>query len=115
MSKTKSKEEICQALAENLMAYIDLIAGEQKQEVQGPVLYSTDDLANLLGISRYTARQWVCQGKFGEPIHAGRFLRVSQEALDNYLDENTGPTKKRETKPRRPRAVMTPLGPAERI
>lgn len=98
--KTRSKEEICQALAADLMDYIALIVEGQQDPPDAIRLYTYDDLAQMLGKSKSTVREWVRAGKFGEPVTVGSSTRVTQAGLDKFIADHSGPTKKRESKVR---------------
>ena len=90
----KSKETVCAALAQALMDYLDLMSGERKELAPGPRLYAYSELAELLGKSKDTIRQWVCAGEFGEPVIVGNSTRVTQAGLDKFIRDHSGPTEK---------------------
>lgn len=115
MSKAKTKEETCIALASALMDFIDLIASENQQEASSQRMYTFAEVGKLLGRSRETIRQWALDGDFGELIHAGKSTIITQEGLDYFFKEHRGPSPWRERKPRQPRTVMTGGGAVERI
>lgn len=47
---------------------------------------SVRDVAEMLGVSRHTARRWMLQMP---RLQRGRVLRVSEAALERFIEENT--------------------------
>lgn len=74
---------------------------QQAPGPDGAKLYSTEDLSELLGKSKDTIRRWIANGEFGEPVHVGKSVRVTQAGLDKYLTDHSGPLQKQETAARR--------------
>lgn len=110
-----TKKEVCMALASALMDFIDLIASESQQNSPSKQMYTFAEVGELLNKSPYTIRNWALEGDFGELIHAGSSTRITQEGLDRFFQEHSGPATRRERKPRQPRTVLTGGGPVERI
>lgn len=96
----KSREEICTALAQDLMDYLEWMLSSKGTSAPGSKLYTYDDLAQMLGKSKSTIRQWVCAGEFGEPVKVGNSTRVTQAGLDKFIADHSGPTKKQPSKAR---------------
>lgn len=92
----KSRKKVVQALAEALLDYLDCMALSAPSAEPAPKLYSYDDLAQMLGKSKSTIRQWVCAGEFGEPVAAGKSTLVTQAGLDKYIADHSQPTQKRQ-------------------
>lgn len=88
------------ALAQALADVLAALNQEKPESQPAPRLYTYDDLAQMLGKSKSTVRQWVCQGQFGEPVTVGSSTRVTQEGLDKFLADHRCPTKKRPSKAR---------------
>lgn len=95
-------EEVALALAQAMQALADAIKviNEDDKPRPGTHLYSYDDLAQMLGKSKSTVRQWVCEGQFGEPVTVGSSTRVTQAGLDKFIADHSGPTKKQPSKAR---------------
>lgn len=111
----KSKEIVCATLAQALMDYLDLMSHSQEEAAPSPRLYAYSDLADLLGKSKDTIRQWVCAGEFGEPVKVGNSTRVTQAGLDKFIRDHSGPTEKMPSRARKRTAKATkpleyPLG-----
>lgn len=106
----KTREEICAALAQDLMDLFESIAQAQSPQAPATRLYSFDDLAEMLGKSICTVRQWGAAGEFGELVRVGNSLRVTQEGLDKFIRDHSGPPKKR-TSRKQPRAVRNMTNP----
>lgn len=108
----KSKETVCANLAQALMDYLELICAPRDELEPSHRLYSYDDLADMMGKSKDTIRQWVCAGEFGEPIRVGSSTRVTQEGLDKFIADHSGPTRKMpsRTRTRTTRTITNPLG-----
>lgn len=111
----QAKTEACMALATALMNFIDLISSESQQEAPSKQMYTFAEVGKQLGKSSSTIRQWALEGEFGELIHVGKSTRITQEGLDRFFQEHSGPSPRRERKPRQPRTVMTSGGAVERI
>lgn len=94
-----------QALAEAAESIQECCAAQEEQEESGVKLYSCDDLAKMFGKTKGTIRQWICAGEFGEPVQAGSSLRVTQAGLEQYIANHSGPTQKRQVKPRSSRGA----------
>lgn len=47
--------------------------------------YTSDELADILKISRYTLLRWIATGKITEYIKAGRRYIFSQDMVDRLL------------------------------
>jgi len=97
----KSKEIVCAALAQALMDYLDLMNNHREEPAPGPRLYAYSDLAELLGKSKDTIRQWVCAGEFGEPVKVGNSTRVTQAGLDKFICDHSDPTEKMPSRARK--------------
>lgn len=94
----KTKEEICTAFAQVMVDCLDYLNQQgcaQGESAPATRLYSYDDLADMLGKSKNTVRQWVCAGEFGEPVKVGSSTRVTQAGVDKFLSDHSGPTKKK--------------------
>lgn len=96
----KTKEQICAALAQDLIDFLELMCAPRDEPAPSPRLYTYSDLAAIFEKSKSTIRQWVCAGEFGEPVKVGSSTRVTQEGLEKYLADHSGPTEKRQTKRR---------------
>lgn len=112
---SQAKTEACMALATALMNFVDLIASESQQEAPSKQMYTLADVGKQLGKSTSTIRQWALKGEFGEVIHVGKSMRITQEGLDRFFQEHSGPSPRKERAPRPPRAAMTCGGAVERI
>lgn len=114
--KKQALEEVAVALAQAMQALADAIKVINEDDEPHPAtrLYSYDDLAQILGKSKSTVRQWVCAGKFGEPVTVGSSTRITQAGLDKFIADHSGPTKKQPSKARtrtpRPTRQGQPLG-----
>lgn len=97
----KSKETICANLAQALMDYLELMCAPRDEPALGPKLYTYADLAEMLGKSKDTIRQWVCAGEFGEPIKVGNSTQVSQDGLDKFMFDHSGPAKRMPSRARK--------------
>lgn len=98
--KNKSLEAATLALAQALAAVLAALNEPDEPSQPTVKLYTYDDLAQMLGKSKSTVRQWVCEGQFGEPVTVGNSTRVTQAGLDKFIADHSGPTKKRSRKPR---------------
>lgn len=101
--KPISREEICQAVAQAMMLclkYLEQQGRAQDEQQPAPRLYTYDDLAAMLGKSKSTVRQWVCEGQFGEPVMVGSSTRVPQAGVDKFIADHSGPVKKQPSKAR---------------
>ncbi len=98
--KPKTLEEACTALTMALVDCLEVL-GHARDEPQ-PItrLYTYDDLAAMLGKSKSTVRQWVCEGQFGEPVMVGSSTRVPQAGVDKFIADHSGPVKKQPSKAR---------------
>ncbi|MCI8921145.1 MAG: helix-turn-helix domain-containing protein [Acutalibacter sp.] len=101
--KPISREEVCQAVAQAVMLYMEYLeqqscARDERQPTTR--LYTYDDLAQMLGKSKSTVRQWVCEGQFGEPVMVGSSTRVTQAGVDKFIADHSGPVKKQPSKAR---------------
>ncbi len=92
----KNKETICANLAQALMEYLEVMCTPRDEPSSGIRLYSFEELVEMLGKSKSTVRQWVCAGKFGEPVKVGNSTRVTQAGLDKFIADHSGPTKKQQ-------------------
>ena len=54
-------------------------------KVQGPVVYTVPEVAQLLKVSSRTVHRMVEAGTL-RAVHAGRFIRIPAESLQSYLD-----------------------------
>lgn len=111
--KNKSLEAATLALAQALADILTALNEPAEAQTEPTVrLYSYDDLAQMLGKSKSTVRQWVCQGQFGEPVTVGSSTRVTQAGVDKYIADHSGPTKKQPNRARsRPRTPAAYKGP----
>ncbi len=78
--KTKALEDVASALAQAMQALANVLAAlnqESPEPQPSTRLYSYNDLAQMLGMSKSTVRQWVCEGQFGEPVKVGSSTMVS--------------------------------------
>lgn len=101
--KPVSREEVCQAVAQAVMLCLEYL--EQQNcvwdEPQSTTrLYTYDNLAQMLGKSKSTVREWVRAGKFGEPVTVGSSTRVTQAGVDKFIADHSGPTQKQPNKAR---------------
>lgn len=101
--KPLSREEVCQAVAQALMLcleYLDQQNRVQDEPQPATRLYTYDDLAQMLGKSKSTVREWVRAGQFGEPVTVGSSTRVPQAGVDKFIADHSGPVKKQPGKAR---------------
>lgn len=110
--KTQALEEATIALAQALVAVMQALQEPDESAQPAVKLYTYDDLAKMLGKSKSTIRQWVCAGEFGEPVKAGSSTRVTQEGLDKFIRDHSGPTERRQarTKARAARTMTNSRG-----
>lgn len=113
--KTKTLEDVASALAQAMQALADVLAAlnqESPEPQPSTRLYSYNDLAQMLGKSKSTVRQWVCEGQFGEPVKVGSSTMVTQAGVDKFITDHSGPVKKRSSKAhtytRKPNAYKGP-------
>ncbi len=97
--KPKALEEATTALAQALAAVINAL-NEPDEPQPTTRLYTYDDLAQMLGKSKNTVREWVRAGKFGEPVTVGSSTRVTQAGVDMFIADHSGPVKKQPSKAR---------------
>lgn len=111
--KNKALEEATAALAQAIAAVMKALNEPEEVQVQPTTrLYTYDDLAQMLGKSKSTVRQWVCAGEFGEPVTVGSSTRVTQAGVDKFITDHSGPTKKQPNRARsRPRTPAAYKGP----
>lgn len=58
----------------------------------GEFFYSVEEAAKMLGVSEYTIRRWLKDGKLdGKRI--GRFWRISKESVESVLPDDKKETK----------------------
>lgn len=99
--KNKALEEAATALAQALAAVVKVLNEPDEAQAQPTTrLYTYDDLAQMLGKSKSTVRQWVCEGQFGEPVTVGSSTRVTQAGVDKFIADHSGPVKKQPSKAR---------------
>lgn len=91
----RTREEICQAMAQDFMDFLELIIEGQQKTPDTTRIYTFDELAKMFGKSKSTIRQWVCAGEFGEPVKVGSSTRVTQMGLEKFLSDHTSPTQRR--------------------
>lgn len=93
-------------------ALADVLAAlsEETQATPAPRLYTYGDLADMFHKSKETIRQWICVGEFGEPVKVGSSTRVTQEGLDKFLANHTGPTQRRASRSRPKQVRKNPSG-----
>lgn len=96
----KSQEAICANLAKALMEFLEILCTSQDEPQPTTRLYTYDDLAQMLGKSKSTVREWVRAGKFGEPVTVGSSTRVTQAGVDQFIADHSGPVKKQPSKAR---------------
>ncbi|RKJ41957.1 DNA-binding protein [Acutalibacter sp. 1XD8-33] len=96
----KSQETICANLAQALMDCLELLGNGRDEPPPPTRLYTYDDLAQMLGKSKSTVREWVRAGKFGEPVTVGSSTRVTQAGVDKFIADHSGPMKKQPSKAR---------------
>ena len=51
--------------------------------------YTTAEVAEILNVKATTVRKWLAAGKIESVLLAGCYYRVSQEALDAFIKENS--------------------------
>lgn len=110
----RTREEICQSLAQDLLDYLELMA-QPAPAPDGTKLYTSDELMNTFHKSRGTINQWIHEGQFGDPVKAGNSIMVTQAGLDKFIADHSGPTKKRQPSKVRTRTIRSvhqgqPLG-----
>lgn len=98
--KPKTLEEACTTLAAALVDFLELMGRARDEPLPTTRLYTYDDLAQMLGKSKSTVREWVRAGKFGEPITVGSSTRVTQAGVDKFIADHSGPVKKQPSKAR---------------
>ncbi|OLD63922.1 MAG: hypothetical protein AUF65_00810 [Chloroflexi bacterium 13_1_20CM_50_12] len=54
------------------------------------VLLTLQEAGDILGVSSYTVREWINQGKL-EGVRIGVRWKVRPEAIERYIDRNTKP------------------------
>lgn len=96
--KSQALEEATIALAQALTAVMKALQEPGEPAQPAVKLYTYDELAQMLGKSKSTIRQWVCEGQFGEPVTVGSSTRVTQAGVDKFIADHSGPTKKRVSK-----------------
>lgn len=98
----EKKEKICTVIASALAECIALMESEHSggERPCGEKLYTYGELAEIMGKSKDTIRQWIRAGDFGEPVQVGSSTRVTQEGLDFFIAEHRGQPGKRQTRPR---------------
>lgn len=110
--KPKTLEEACTTLTAALVDFLELLGRARDEPQPATRLYTYDDLAQMLGKSKSTVREWVRAGKFGEPVKVGNSIMVTQAGVDKYIADHSGPTKKRPSKAQsRVRAPAAYKGP----
>ena len=98
--KNKSLEAATLALAQALAAVLAALNEPDEPSQPTVKLYTYDDLAQMLGKSKSTVREWVRAGKFGEPVTVGSSTRVTQAGVDKFIADHSGPMKKQPSKAR---------------
>lgn len=98
--KPQTLEEACMALTAALMDCLEMLGRARDEPEPAPRLYTYDDLAQMLGKSKSTVREWVRDGKFGEPVTVGSSTRVTQAGVDKFIADHSGPVKKQPSKSR---------------
>lgn len=98
--KPKTLEEACTTLTAALVDFLELLGRARDEPQPSTRLYTYDDLAQMLGKSKSTVREWVRAGKFGEPVTVGSSTRVTQAGLDKFIADHSGPMKKQPSKAR---------------
>ena len=98
--KPKTLEEACTTLTAALVAFLELLGRARDEPQPATRLYTYDDLAQMLGKSKSTVREWVRAGKFGEPVTVGSSTRVTQAGVDKFIADHSGPVKKQPSKAR---------------
>ena len=96
----KPLEAATAALASALADVLKALSEERAPSEPATRLYTYDDLAQMLGKSKSTVRQWVCEGQFGEPVTVGSSTRVTQAGVDKFIADHSGPVKKQPGKAR---------------
>lgn len=108
----KELEAATTALAQALAAVLAALNQANPEPQPSTRLYSYNDLAQMLGKSKSTVRQWVCEGQFGEPVKVGSSTMVTQAGVDKFITDHSGPVKKRSSKAhtytRKPNAYKGP-------
>ncbi|MCI9192013.1 MAG: helix-turn-helix domain-containing protein [Acutalibacter muris] len=98
--KPKTLEEACAALTVAFVDCLEMLCRAQDEPQPATRLYTYDDLAQMLGKSKSTVREWVRAGKFGEPVTVGSSTRVTQAGVDKFIADHSGPVKKQPSKAR---------------
>lgn len=98
--KPQTLEEACAALTAALMDCLEMLGRARDEPEPALRLYTYDDLAQMLGKSKSTVREWVRAGKFGEPVTVGSSTRVTQAGVDRFISDHSGPVKKQPSKAR---------------
>ncbi len=55
--------------------------------------YTAEEVAEMLKITTESVRRWVRDGKLKSVKLSGRFIRISQEDLDEFVKSMRGETK----------------------
>lgn len=110
--KPQALEEATIALAQAFAAVLKALQEPAEPTQPAVKLYTYDDLAEMFGKSKSTIRQWVCAEEFGEPVKVGSSTRVTQEGLDKFIRDHSGPTERRQarTKARAARTMTNSRG-----
>lgn len=95
----RTREEICQSLAQDLLDYLELMA-QPAPAPDDTKLYTSAELMKMFSKSRGTISQWIREGLFGDPVKVGNSIMVTQAGVDKFIADHSGPTKKRSRKPR---------------
>ena len=98
--KPKTLEEACTALTAALVDCLEVLGHARDEPQPTTRLYTYDDLAQMLGKSKSTVREWVRAGQFGEPVTVGSSTRVPQAGVDKFIADHSGPVKKQPGKAR---------------
>lgn len=98
--KPKTLEEACAALMAAFVDCLELLGQARDEPQPATRLYTYDDLAQMLGKSKSTVREWVRAGQFGEPVTVGSSTRVPQAGVDKFIADHSGPVKKQPGKAR---------------
>lgn len=89
----EAKEKVCYKIAEILAECLSLI--EEPEKDSGPRLYSTQELSERFGKSKSTIRQWMANGYFGEIVQVGSSPMATEEGLQKYISDHSGPCRSR--------------------
>lgn len=57
-----------------------------------PLLHSTDEAVELLGLSRETVRQLIARGEL-EAVRFGKALRITRSSIDELIDRRATKTR----------------------